>query len=344
MAQTGGLDMGYAIYKKTASGMERIRNLRYKGNTGEVLNHSAWVNSLETVWGNLSNIGDNRTCDQGLSYNGKLYAISGVLTISPGSYVMTDSCKAYDIITDTWSNIAPIPQVTAAYAAVIYNAKIYVFGGDPYPDNVSTNALTDKVQIYDIVTDTWTTLTVMPDKRATHRAVVVGQYIYILGGYAENSVWDGKYWRFDPIDNSFTYLGVMPWESGYMGVASIDDKVYIFGGEGIIKYNYVYEYSTVTNAWTRKNNGELVIGYSAAAMLNGELYILSENNLTGAFGATFLKYDVSTDAFTVIMPYDPSQLSARVALVTFESELYIYGNSKTQIFNGVSSASKRINI
>src|SRR5215831_8543765 len=73
-----------------------------------------------------------------------------------------DTVERYDIATDTWTAVAPLPSPRSDLAAVNHGGKIFVFGGCN-----NTGFLSD-VDMYDPETNTWTTgLAPMPTARAT---------------------------------------------------------------------------------------------------------------------------------------------------------------------------------
>jgi N-acetylneuraminic acid mutarotase len=87
--------------------------------------------------------------------------------------------EKYDVDTNTWSTVAPLPSPRSDLAAVAHGGKIFVFGGCAGP-------VTSEVDMYDPPTNTWTTgLAAMPTARASLAAGHSGQSVYAIGG------WDG---------------------------------------------------------------------------------------------------------------------------------------------------------
>jgi Kelch motif len=78
--------------------------------------------------------------------NGKLYIASG----NSGSGWL-DTLYIYDIASNTWTTGATIPTPVTGAGSAVYHDKLYLFGGGvvPFP------TLTTATQIYDPVTDTW---------------------------------------------------------------------------------------------------------------------------------------------------------------------------------------------
>ena len=123
----------------------------------------------------------------------RIYAIGGyngfIDSLPPheDNHFSSAIVQAYDPLTDTWTEMAPLP--TALYgltAATGPDGKIYVFGGN-YRTEIQTdrgiNVIVNTVEVYDPLTNTWTTAPPLPSARA-NLASAAGQdgRIYVLGG------------------------------------------------------------------------------------------------------------------------------------------------------------------
>jgi N-acetylneuraminic acid mutarotase len=167
-----------------------------------------------------------------------IYAIGGRSnTGGPCSGLELAAVERYDIDTDTWAPVAPLPSARSDLAATTAGGKIYIFGGcDP-----AGNILAD-VDVYDPVTDTWSSSpTDMPTSRAGMYAVAKkGGTVHVIGG------WDGVF----PFDlNPATSVGSlieaykvsqdawttpvlppMPTPRAETGAADHGGSIYIVGG------------------------------------------------------------------------------------------------------------------
>jgi N-acetylneuraminic acid mutarotase len=101
---------------------------------------------------------------------------------------LPSNASVYDVATNTWTSIAPMPVGRCYAACGTDGRKLYVFGGStgavvPGPDS-------NDVQIYDPLTDTWvwsgaanSTLAPLPRKRGgTGEAVYYRDEFYVIGG------------------------------------------------------------------------------------------------------------------------------------------------------------------
>lgn len=161
-----------------------------------------------------------------------IYAIGGRTATggpcSGGGLGELATVERYDIDTDTWTSVAPLPAPRSDLAAAVVGGKIYVFGGC----RGSNNILAD-VDVYDPVTDTWSPLPAdMPTARAGMYAVArKGGTVYVIGG------WDGvgaglstnEAYKVSQ-DTWTTGLPPMPTARAETGAADHGGRIYIVGG------------------------------------------------------------------------------------------------------------------
>jgi len=144
-------------------------------------------------WVTLAQIPAPRQEHSSVAINNTTIAIvGGVTPIGDSSHQSgletTDLVQLYDIPSDTWRTVAPIPYKVNHPNVAAVNGKIYVLGGlvesqtppEPQPDWVASG----ECYVYDPTTDTWEELEPMP--RGTERGSalmgVYGEMIYVAGG------------------------------------------------------------------------------------------------------------------------------------------------------------------
>ena len=121
-------------------------------------------------------------------YNNLIYVISGLtMGHNAGHVVYTD---VYDPSTNTWTALADAPRARDHFNAVVVGDQIYCIGGRR--SKHSTTGLNSDmvaiVDVYDIPTDTWTSLaTPLPTVRAGTSSAVIGNQIYTMGGESMTS-------------------------------------------------------------------------------------------------------------------------------------------------------------
>ena len=113
----------------------------------------------------------------------------GFIYVAGGAGYAVDASNQlfiYDVANDTWSAGADIPRNVWGAAMGAFGGQVYLMGGDA--DYFWPGGTSNEVDIYDIATNTWTN-TGAPMPVAAHQPgwAQVGQYVYVVGGYADTS-------------------------------------------------------------------------------------------------------------------------------------------------------------
>lgn len=104
-----------------------------------------------------------------IAVGGTIYAFGGF----DGTNAITD-CEAYDIASNTWHDLPPLPIKTSANHFAQFGDSIWSFGD--YTDM-------NRVQRFDLKTQTWQPLNATGFDARRHMAVCsVGDKIYVIGG------------------------------------------------------------------------------------------------------------------------------------------------------------------
>ncbi len=181
------------------------------------------------TWTVLANMSTARAGLGVAALDGSIYAIGGrTSTGGPCSGGPLSVVERYDIASDTWTTVAPLPSARSDLAAAAVGGKIYVFGG-------CTNSVSflHDVDVYDPQTDTWSTSpTDMPTARAGMYAVATkGGTVYVIGGW--NGVGAGldtnESYKVSQ-DQWTTGLPPMPTVRAETGAAGHGGRIYIVGG------------------------------------------------------------------------------------------------------------------
>jgi len=134
------------------------------------------------TWSTKSSMPTPRHHIASIADDGKIYVIGGRQTGEDlGQNV--DANEVYDVKSDTWNSLQPMPTQRSGLAAAIFNDSIYVFGGeDPFNESSETF---ENTEIYHPINDTWTSGSSLPTARHGHVALTVYDKIYVIGGGPE---------------------------------------------------------------------------------------------------------------------------------------------------------------
>jgi RNA polymerase sigma factor (sigma-70 family) len=114
-----------------------------------------------------------RSCMGACSVNGKAYFIGG--TAGP------TTVEEYDPVTDTLKKKSDMPTARIYLAVCAVGTKIYAIGGNNNGNQASPGLAT--VEIYDVLTDTWTKGADMQIPKWVFAASAVDGKIYSIGGF-----------------------------------------------------------------------------------------------------------------------------------------------------------------
>ena len=118
-----------------------------------------------------------RTQHSAVTYDGKIYVFGG-LSDPEHKMGFHTTFDRYDPSSDTWDLLSATgPPPRAGHSAIVYNDKMYVYGG--YNDT----KILDELWIYDFIAGTWTQSgNHFKPAKFEHSVVVYNDVMYILGG------------------------------------------------------------------------------------------------------------------------------------------------------------------
>ncbi len=195
------------------------------GNSGVALSDLQRYDPVLDAWTTLMPMNTARAGAAAAVIDDGIFVIGGRQSTggpcSGGPYLTT--VEKYDIDTDTWSPVAPLPSARSDLAAVAHGGKIYVFGG------CSDTGVTREVDMYDPQTNTWTTgLASMPTARASLVAGHSGDNVYAIGGTDGVSASNANE-VYDVAHNSWSNAP-MTTARQEAGVNSHGGRIYVVGG------------------------------------------------------------------------------------------------------------------
>jgi N-acetylneuraminic acid mutarotase len=123
-------------------------------------------------------------------YDGKIYVFGGMASLSGTESFIVGKPERYDPGENTWTELADMPVPVLGHMSLVYEDKIYVFGGDSsitLSPSLEESYCTNIIQEYDPLTDEWQLMHPMPFNRTGMIGQKVGNYAYLFGGYPFNS-------------------------------------------------------------------------------------------------------------------------------------------------------------
>lgn len=172
-------------------------------------------------------------------------------------------------VSGEWVNLTSIPTIARQEQAVfaLGNTTIGILGG-VVPTSVNTTQTTDIFQLYDIESDTWSTVSPAPYAVNHPNVAAVGNTVYLLGGLTNgpadpalplNWVAASESYAYDVASDTWTQLPSMPNGTARGGAATIvhGDLIYLAGGMTVLQATYqdtvdtVITFNVTSGAWQR---------------------------------------------------------------------------------------------
>jgi N-acetylneuraminic acid mutarotase len=232
----------------------------------------------------------------------------------------------------TWRTAAPMPTERTEVAAAVLDGKIYVVGGFEKPSlgNVMNFAITPSVEMYDPVTDQWTSKAPLPVGLHHVGIGVVDKRLYVIGGYTKSglSVWNPvtTVYAYDPATDRWTERASMPTARGALSVTEHEGKLYAIGGyDRQANTSAVEVYDPARNVWTTSASLPTPRDHLAAATVAGKIYAIG-GRIDGDYSrnlAVVERYDPATDRWRRVADLPTARSGMTAAVV--EGKIYVFG-------------------
>ncbi|QIC07677.1 galactose oxidase [Brevibacillus sp. 7WMA2] len=194
-----------------------------------------------------------------------LFAIAMIMTLF--------SFQTYSFAAEEmeWVKKAPIPTPRYSVGGIVYDNKIYVYGGTPGIGSF------DNLEVYDPAKDKWKTLPSSSHARSDMAFVENQGKFYAIGGDSSSGP-TNIVEVFDPVSKIWTSAQSMPTSLRMIKAVSLDNTIYTFGGihKGDEQTDLVYSFNPETNSWISKNPMPFK-GYAHPFVNNGSIYVIHIN-------------------------------------------------------------------
>jgi N-acetylneuraminic acid mutarotase len=214
--------------------------------------------------------------------DGKLYLLGSLADGSKDGarWPALANSYSYNPASNTWTQLAPMPDARGSSALGVYGKTIFVAGGLS-----RAGKAVDTVSSFDTVTGKWTSLpsSNLPEARDHGGGGVVGNTFYVVGGRigSQNTV-RGTTFALDVSKSGgkWTDVAKMPTPRGGIAVAVQGTKIYAIGGEGNPAagtrgvFSDVEVFDTVQKTWSKETTMKTPRHGNGAAAMGDRIYVL----------------------------------------------------------------------
>jgi hypothetical protein len=205
--------------------------------------------------------------------------------------------RRYDPAANAWVTLANLP-IASSNITYQYNAGAY-FDGALYSFGTSWQDGDGIVLRYSIAGDAWSVLdgVALPESRYGAAAAVLGNLIYVSGGYAGAP--SRRVDAFDPSTNTFTRIADLPVGLHDHAMVALPARasLCVVGGESADGYEAgCYEYSAASDSWVERASLAAPRSAAAAFAIRNRVYLAGGRSDSGPSAAVF-EYHPATDAW-----------------------------------------------
>ncbi len=184
-------------------------------------------NPATNTWSSGAPMSDTRLLMAAGYWNGKIYLVAGVSTLSASSF--NAQTWEYDPLANTWATRAPLPTRGSGFSSGVINGHLYVAGGfDP-----TTGGFTNATFDYDIAADTWAVRAKLPVAINYAGSAVVGSHLYVFGGIDNNTAYQPHTYVYDPASNRWSSGPDLAQGRMLPGGARVGNRIVAVGGSSI---------------------------------------------------------------------------------------------------------------
>ena len=221
------------------------------------------------AWKQVSSMPTGRRIHCGVTLDGKIYVMGGVLTIyTDGADGSLSTADVFDPQSNQWQPLAEMASARSALAAAAAGGKIYAIGGTKsYDDAMAT------VEAFDPQLGAWAEVASMSVGRNRHAAAVIDGKIYVIGGCDDVQGLDSVE-VYDPQVDSWQQVASMPVARNSHAATSMGGKIYVTGGYGNGDFtNTLIVFDPQANTWTElASMGTFRVDHTSEA-IGGKLYV-----------------------------------------------------------------------
>ncbi|XP_035677749.1 kelch-like protein 12 [Branchiostoma floridae] len=208
-----------------------------------------------------------------------------------------DTVEKYNPKTEEWEFLPAITKKRRYVASCSLNDRVYVIGGYDGRSRLSTVECLDYHMFSRHKNETWRNISSMTHRRGLASACVMGDHIYVAGGF-DGSYRHSSMERYDPQIDRWTVLGDMENGREGAGLIAANGSIYCIGGyDGLHILRSVERYDPNSGQWTTLPSMVTKRSGAGVGLINDTIYVVG-----GFDGSTHLNsvecFNVRTNQWT----------------------------------------------
>lgn len=237
--------------------------------SGKVLDTAEVYNIKNNSWNTVTPLPQPLHHTAATTFNGSIYVVGGYTN---NNWLPSAKLFIYDTKNDTWIEGSSMPTARGALTAVFIDGILYAIGGE------GENGIMDINEAYNSKAKTWLSKSPMPTARHHATSAVVDGNVYVIGGRIEGTfpITNVNVTEmYDPKTDIWMTLDPMLSARSGISAASINNTIYVFGGEDITKtYNNNEKYNVKDKKWESKEPLPTARHGLSAVSGNDKIYVI----------------------------------------------------------------------
>jgi hypothetical protein len=277
---------------KTISEYITILNNTKNNMISKLNSHGLNVSQSDSIYSLSNKIGD---IESGIKPN--IFSQTTQPETYDGIWINTDQtvnklAQVEDFLSEWNSNYVPnMPIGINAFGYIKYDNKVYIIGG-------YNTGVTNTNYIYDIITNTWTIGTPIPQAKHTFSCTACNGKIYCVGG-SYNSAYASlnTNYIYDITGDSWSTGTIMPQSiCDYACDMYGENNHYIAGYNSSTRFNTNYIYNTISDSWTAGQSVPISSSGGRGIINNGKFYYIG-GYTTVVINTNYI-YDIADNSWT----------------------------------------------
>lgn len=218
-----------------------------------------------------------------------LIGISLGMNLSPQEETPVAMVPTADVA-ERWQALPSLPQPEAGMAFTAYSNEIFSIGG------MDSDGVVGDVYRFDLASGVWSAAATKPTPVSEVEAALIGEKIYVPGGFAADGTPTDVLEIFDPRQDVWSAGAPMPVPLANYALADYEGLLYLFGGtDGKNAKDTVWIYDPEEDSWQPGTPMKVAREGAAAVALTDRIVVLGGRNGSRLLKST-LSYVPSRDA------------------------------------------------
>ena len=217
----------------------------------------------------------------------RLLVVGGVSDVNGQNDEVYKYCHYLKEDGTPWESLTELPSCGRYYSVCRIESDMLLTGG-------YHNSVKDDCFVFDFVEKTWKNLPRLTTARYFHSSVGMGNTVYVVGGFGDDSKVIKSVERLDVKRRQWTSVPDMPQFVYFSMTVSHNNSLYVFGGRDAEKnaLRCSWRYDTMWGVWRSLADMPVACDLGSVVMLNNYIYTV------GGYTKSCMRYDPAKDCWT----------------------------------------------